>query len=61
MFQRLSDRKYPGSGIGLTISQKVAEAQEGYIEAGCGPGKGTIINCYLSTSLQQKETKLPDV
>ena len=58
MFHRLNERKeYGGSGIGLTISQKIAEAHEGFIEAESGPEMGTIINCYLSTTLQQKATK----
>ena len=59
MFQRLHQRKdFPGSGIGLTISQKIAEAHEGYIEAESAPGMGTKIRCYLSTSLQHPDSKL---
>lgn len=55
MFQRLHERKeFPGSGIGLTISQKIVEAHEGFIEVESEPGTGTTIRCYLSTSLQNR-------
>ena len=58
MFRRLNERKeYAGSGIGLTVSQKIAEAHEGFIEAESEPGNGTTIRCYLSTTLQQRATK----
>ena len=59
MFQRLNQRKeFPGSGIGLTISQKIAEAHEGYIAAESKPGAGTIFRCFLSTSLQHSESNI---
>jgi len=59
MFHRLNQRKeFAGSGIGLTISQKIAQAHEGYIEAESKPGEGTIIRCFLSTTLQHPESGL---
>lgn len=49
MFERLhSRRKYPGSGIGLTISRKIAEAHGGFIEARSRPGQGATFTCCLA-------------
>jgi PAS domain S-box-containing protein len=48
MFERLHDRsEYPGSGIGLTICRKIAEAHGGYMEVDSEPGKGSTFKCYL--------------
>jgi PAS domain S-box-containing protein len=47
MFEKLNDRKYHGSGIGLTISRKIMEAHEGYIEGISTPGNGSLFNCYF--------------
>lgn len=49
MFERLQTRKqFPGAGIGLTISQKIAEAHGGYIEADSMQDKGSVFRCYLA-------------
>lgn len=51
MFEKLNDRKYHGSGIGLTISKKVAEAHDGAISATSVPGEGSTFNVYLPIDL----------
>jgi len=49
MFERLHPRqKFGGSGIGLTISEKIAEAHGGYIEAKAEPGKGATFTCCFA-------------
>lgn len=49
MFERLNPRqKFGGSGIGLTISAKIAEAHGGYIEAKSEPGKGATFTCCIA-------------
>lgn len=47
LFERLHDRKYHGSGIGLTICKKIADLHEGYISVVSSPGKGATFTCYL--------------
>ncbi|HVX52510.1 MAG TPA: ATP-binding protein [Chitinophagaceae bacterium] len=49
MFEKLNPRKkYGGSGIGLTISQKIAESHGGYIEAKGKENEGATLLCYLA-------------
>jgi len=49
MFERLHPRqKFGGSGIGLTISEKIAEAHGGYIEAEAEEGKGATFTCCFA-------------
>ncbi len=49
MFDKLpSEHKYGGSGIGLTISRKIAEAHGGYIQARSEPGKGAVFTCCFA-------------
>lgn len=56
MFERLHGRRqYPGSGIGLTVSRKIAEAHGGYMEATSEPGKGATFTCCLA--VQQHQVK----
>ncbi len=48
-FQRLhNDEKYGGSGIGLSIVQRVVNKHEGKIWAESEPGKGTTFYFYLN-------------
>lgn len=59
MFERLHpQKKFRGSGIGLTISQKIAEAHHGFIEAESEPGKGSTFHCYLAIPGGGKHVKL---
>lgn len=51
MFEKLHPRqKFGGSGIGLTISQKIAEAHGGYIEAKSNGVNGAIFTCCFELS-----------
>ncbi len=47
MFQRFHGKKYIGTGIGLSICQKIAEAHNGFIEADGEEDKGASFNIYL--------------
>jgi PAS domain S-box-containing protein len=47
LFEKLNDRKYHGSGVGLTISKKIVEAHDGFIEAISSAGNGATFNCYF--------------
>jgi PAS domain S-box-containing protein len=51
MFEKLHPRNvYGGSGIGLTLSQKIAEAHDGFIEVKSEKGKGSAFTCILAIS-----------
>lgn len=42
-----TNRKYGGTGLGLTITEKLVKLQNGRIEIWSEPGKGTIFSIYL--------------
>jgi PAS domain S-box-containing protein len=49
MFERLHPRKqYNGSGIGLTICRKIAQAHHGFLEVESEPARGSTFRCYLA-------------
>jgi len=50
MFQRFHGQQYQGSGIGLAICQKIAEAHDGFIEAKGEEDKGASFNIYIPIS-----------
>lgn len=48
IFERLHPRnRFGGSGIGLTICQKIAEAHGGFMEAKSHEGEGSTFSCIL--------------
>jgi PAS domain S-box-containing protein len=47
LFEKLNDRKYHGSGVGLTISRKIVEAHDGFINAISKPSGGAVFNCFF--------------
>ena len=47
IFQRFHGQQYTGTGIGLAICQKIAEAHDGFIEADGEEGKGAAFNVYI--------------
>lgn len=49
IFQRLEGRKYPGSGIGLSICKKITQRHGGDITATSTPGKGSLFTIKLAS------------
>ena len=47
LFEKLNERKFHGSGVGLTISRKIVEAHDGFINAIPKQGGGAVFNCYF--------------
>jgi PAS domain S-box-containing protein len=47
LFEKLNERRFHGSGVGLTISKKIMEAHEGILEAESSPGSGSVFHCYF--------------
>lgn len=47
LFEKLNERKYHGSGAGLTISRKIVEAHDGFIDATPKQEGGAVFNCYF--------------
>ena len=53
MFERLHDRKYHGSGTGLTICKKIIEEHDGFIEVESEPGKGSVFHCNFPLAWEE--------
>ena len=53
IFQRLHDRTYPGSGIGLTICRRIANNHGGEIFASSVEGQGAQFHVLLPSELIQ--------
>ena len=48
MFVQLHEKKkYPGSGLGLSFSQKIMDTHNGFIKLKSEEGKGTAFQCYF--------------
>lgn len=48
LFKRLHNKnEYPGTGIGLSICQKIADNHSGYIMAKGNPGEGAVFSIFL--------------
>lgn len=52
LFEKIHDRKYHGSGVGLTICKKIIEAHDGFIEA-IPTGNGACFNCYFPIDMEE--------
>lgn len=53
LFEKLNDKKYHGSGVGLTISRKIVEAHNGFIDAVPMSGGGAVFNCYFPVDQEE--------
>ena len=47
IFQRLNNRNYSGTGIGLALCKKIVGNHNGYISAVSEPGQGATFHIYL--------------
>jgi signal transduction histidine kinase len=56
MFEKLHDKKYKGSGTGLTIARKIMNAHNGFITAESEPGKGAAFHCYFPVENNNHKT-----
>ncbi len=54
IFHRLQGRKFPGSGIGLSICKKIAERHGGSIDAKSEEGKGALFIIKLAVNPELK-------
>lgn len=51
MFQRFHGKQYSGTGIGLSICQKIAETHDGFIEADGEEDKGASFHIYIPADI----------
>jgi light-regulated signal transduction histidine kinase (bacteriophytochrome) len=54
MFQRFHGKQYSGTGIGLSICQKIAETHDGFIEADGEEDKGASFHIYIPADKYNK-------
>jgi len=47
MFEKLYEKKYKGSGTGLTVARKIMNAHNGFITTESQPGKGAAFHCFF--------------
>ena len=47
MFEKLHDKGYKGSGVGLTLAKKIMEAHNGFITVESTPGVGSSFDCFF--------------
>lgn len=50
MFEKLHDKEYKGSGVGLSVVQKIMNAHSGFIEVKSEPEKGSCFYCFFPVS-----------
>jgi len=50
-FERLSGKKYPGSGLGLTMAKRIVERHGGRIWAESRPDQGSVFSFSLSSNI----------
>lgn len=47
MFEKLHDKKFKGSGMGLAVAKKIMSAHNGFITAESEAGKGSSFHCFF--------------
>lgn len=61
-FARVSNKKqYEGTGVGLTITQKIVHLMQGSIQLDSTPGKGTHFTVLLPLQISEQITEMPVV
>ena len=55
------NRKYGGTGLGLTISKELVEKMRGKIEIESQLGEGTVFNCLIPFDIGYSHEHTPDV
>ncbi len=61
-FQQLdsgSNKKYAGTGLGLALTKKIVEAQNGHVEVSSEVGKGSKFSAILPIEMHITEKELP--